>query len=56
DSECIECGESVRKPKLDDDHGLVFDKRKIIDRNNASDKYHNEVEVENNDTENKVAD
>ncbi|CAG8756368.1 21_t:CDS:2, partial [Racocetra fulgida] len=31
------------EPKLEDDHGLVFDKGKIIDRNAASDVHRNEL-------------
>ncbi|CAG8517193.1 5848_t:CDS:2 [Racocetra fulgida] len=40
----------------DSDCVELFDVKKIIDRNNASDVYHNKVGVKNNDNRNKVAD
>ncbi|CAG8745266.1 35957_t:CDS:2, partial [Racocetra persica] len=48
--------EAPLNEKLDDDQGLVFDREKIIDRNEASDVYYNEVGVENGDNGDKAAD
>ncbi|CAG8733454.1 12920_t:CDS:2, partial [Racocetra persica] len=42
--------------KSSEDRGLVFDKGKIIDRNVASNVYHNEVGVKSCDNEDKAAD